>query len=150
MSTTKKVFLVIGSAFGICVLSWVLVVGAVYAWGGVMTVTIDNPDGPNLWIPVPLAVVDAALATGEFALDEVHVDIGEYGPMLRAMMEVIEDCPDMTFVEVEVEDGGNYVRVAKEGGYLLVEVKERGRHGVNIRVSFPTRFASRTISRLVG
>lgn len=148
MSTTKKVFLVIGSAFGICVLCWVLLVGAVYALGGVMTVRVDNPNGPDLAIPVPMAVVDAALATGEFAFENVHLDIGEYGPMLRAMMEVIEDCPDVTFVEVE--DHGDYVRVAKEGGYLKVEVKERGSHGVNVRVSLPTRFASRTVARLVS
>ncbi|MFQ5525689.1 MAG: hypothetical protein ACE5GX_05450 [Thermoanaerobaculia bacterium] len=148
MSTTKKVLLVVGSAFGICVLCWVLVVGAVYAWGGVMTVKVDNPNGPNLNIPVPMAVVDAALATSEIALEEVRIEIGEYGPMLAAMMEVIEDCPDVTFVEVE--DRGDHVRVFKEDGYIKVEVNERGHHGVNVRVSIPARFASRTVARLVG
>lgn len=148
MSTSKKVFAVVGAAFGICVLGWVLLVGAVYAWGGVMTVRVDNPGGPDLAIPVPMAVVDAALTTGEFALEDIAFDIGEYGPMLRAVLEVIEDCPDVTFVEVE--DHGDHVRVAKEGRYLRVEVREHGRHGVNISVSLPTRFASRTISRLVS
>lgn len=148
MTTTKKVFLVIGCAFGLCVLGWVVLVGAVYAWGGVMTVRVDNPNGPDLAIPVPMAVVDAALTTGELALENVHLDIGEYGPMLAAMMEVIDDCPDVTFVEVE--DRGDYVRVAKEGRYLKVEVREHGSHGVNVKVSLPTRFASRTVSRLVS
>ncbi len=148
MSTAKKALLAVGAAFGLCVLGWVLLVGAVYAWGGVLTVRVDNPRGPDIAIPVPMAVVDAALTTGEFAFDDIELDIGEYGPALRAIMEVIEDCPDVTFVEVE--DHGDYVRVAKEGRYLKVEVRERGSHGVNVSVSLPTRFASRTVSRLVG
>jgi len=148
MSTTKKVLLVVGSAFGICVLCWVLLVGAVYAWGGVMTVRVDSRGGPNLSIPVPMALVDAALSTGDLALDGLRDGIGDFGPALSAMMEVIEDCPDVTFVEVE--DGGDYVRVAKEGAYLRVEVRESGRDGVDVRISLPTRFASRTIARLVS
>ncbi len=144
MTTTKKVLLILGSAFGLCVLGWVVLVGAVYAYGGVMTVRVDNPNGPDLAIPVPMAVVDAALATGEMALDDIHVELGEYGPMLREILAVIDDCPDVTFVEVE--DGFDHVRVAKEGGYLLVEVNEHRGHGMNIKVSLPTR----SIARLVG
>ncbi len=144
MTTTKKVLLVLGSAFGLCVLGWVLLVGAVYAWGGVMMVRIDNPSGPDLSIPVPMAVVDVALATGELVFEDIHLNLGEYGPMLREILEVIDDCPDVTFVEVE--DGGDYVRVVKEGGTLRVEVEEHGRDGVSVTVSLPMR----SIGRLLG
>jgi hypothetical protein len=144
MTTTKKVFLILGSAFGLCLLGWVVLVGAVYAWGGVMTVRVDNPQGPDLSIPVPMAVVDAALATGELALEDIHLELGEYGPMLREILEVIDDCPDVTFVEVE--DRGDHVRVSKEGGTLRVEVSEHGRHGVSVEVSLPTRSIARLVS----
>lgn len=143
MSRTKKVFLVLGSAFGICVLAWVALIGAVYAWGGVMTVRVDNPGGPRLSIPVPVAVVDAALATGELAFDEFREEFGDLGPMLGEIFEVIEDCPDMTFVEVE--DRGDHVRVWKEGDRLRIEVRESGRNGANVEISLPTR----SIARLV-
>lgn len=144
MTTTKKVLLVLGSALGLCILGWVVLVGSVYAWGGVMTVRIDNPSGPDLSIPVPMAVVDAALATGEMVFEDIHLNLGAYGPMLREILEVIDDCPDVTFVEVE--DGGDHVRVFKEGGTLRVEVKERGRHGINVTVSLPTRSIARLVS----
>lgn len=144
MTTTKKILLILGSAFCLCVLGWVVLVGAVYAYGGVMTVRVDNPNGPDLSIPVPMAVVDAALATGELVLDDIHMEFGEWGPMLREILEVIDDCPDVTFVEVE--DHGDHVRVAKEGGYLRVEVTEHGRHGVNVQVSLPTRSIARLVS----
>lgn len=144
MTATKKVLLVLGSALGLCILGWVVLVGAVYAWGGVMTVRIDNPSGPDLSIPVPMAVVDAALATGGLVFENVHLNLGEYGPMLREILEVIDDCPDMTFVEVQ--DGGDHVRVVKEGGTLRIEVEEHGRDGVNVTVSLSTR----SIARLLG
>ena len=141
MSTPKKVFLVLGSAFGLCVLGWVVLVGAVYAWGGVMTVRVDNPRGPNLSIPVPMAVIDAALATGELALDDAHLDFGEFGPMIREILAVIDDCPDVTFVDVQ--DGRDSVRVFKEDGKLRVEVEERGSDGVSVSISLPTRSIAR-------
>lgn len=144
MTPTKKVLLVLGSAFGLCILGWVLLVGAVYAWGGVMMVRIDNPSGPDLSIPVPMAVVDVALATGELVFEDIHLNLGEYGPMLREILEVIDDCPDVTFVEVE--DGGDHVRVAKEGGTLRIVVEEHGRDGVSVTVSLPMR----SIGRLLG
>ena len=141
MTTTKKVFLVLGSAFGLCVLGWVVLVGAVYAWGGVLTVRVDNPRGPDLSIPVPMAVVDAALATGELAFENVNLDLGEYREVLREILEVIDECPDATFVEIE--DRGDYVRVSKQGGTLRVEVDEHGRNGVNVTVTLPTRSIAR-------
>jgi len=144
MSTPKKVLLIIGAAFGICVLAWVALIGAVYAWGGVMTVRIDNPDGPDFSIPVPMAVVNAALASGESTVLEFRRELGDYEPMLREILEVIEDCPDMTFVEVE--DHGDHVRVSKDGGTLRVEVQERGHDGVSVVVSLPTRSIVRLVS----
>lgn len=144
MTTPKKVLLIFGSAVGLCILSWVLLIGAVYAWGGVMTVRVDNPSGPDLSIPVPLAVVEAALATGEVAFEDLRFEFGAYGPILLEILEVIEDCPDMTFVEVE--DRGDHVRVAKEDGRLRVLVRERGSQGVNVEVTVSAKSIARLVS----
>jgi hypothetical protein len=144
MSTSKKVLLVLGAAGAICVLAWVALIGAVYALGGVMTVRIDQPGGPDLAIPIPMAIVDAALASGEAVFLDLRSELDEYEPLMREILEVIEDCPDMTFVEVE--DGGDHVRVSKSGGTLRVEVRERGRDGVNVQVSLPTRSIARLVS----
>lgn len=144
MTTTKKVFIVLGSAFGLCVLGWIALVGAVYALGGVMTVRVDNPTGPDLSIPVPVAVVGAALATGESAFRDIELHFGDLTPMLREMLEVIDECPDVTFVDVQ--DRGESVRIYKEDGYLRVEVHESGRDGVNVEVSMPTRSIARLVS----
>lgn len=152
MGAFKKVLLVVGACIVVCVVGWTLLIGAVFAWGGVMTVQWDNPHGPNVSIPVPMAVVDAAVTTAvttsDLVLEDLHVDLGEWGPMVSEMLDVIEDCPDAVFVEVQ--DRGDHVRVAKEGGYLKVEVRESGRDGIGFKISLPTRVATRTISRLVG
>lgn len=148
MSRTRKTLLVVGAAFGLCLLGWVALVGAVYAWGGVLSVRVDNPAGPDLSLPVPLAVVDVAMAAGGVTLEhvpaEIALEIREYAPMLRELVEVIEDCPDVVFVEVE--DRGDEVRISKRKGRLFVEVRERGPGGVDVEVSMPVR----SVARLVG
>ena len=148
MTAVKKTLLVFLSCIGLCVAGWALLIGAVFAWGGVMTVHLDNPDGPNFAVPLPMAVVDAAVSTGELVFDDLRLDLGEWEPMVAEVMAVIEDCPDVTFIEVE--DHGDYVRVAKEDGYLKVEVSEDGAEGAKFRVSLPARVATRTISRLIS
>lgn len=145
MTTVKKVFAVIGAAFALSVLGWGLLIGAVYAYGGVMTVRVENAHGPNFAIPIPMAVVEAAAATGDVALDELEAELGAWGPALVELLGVLSDCPDATFVEVE--DGDDYVRVAKEGRYLRIEVSDPG---VDVEVSIPMRAASRTIARIVS
>ncbi len=143
MTTFKKVLIVLAVAFGLSVLGWGLLIGTVYAYGGIMTVSVDAAHGPSFAVPVPMAVVDAALATTDLALDEVHLKLDEWGPALVGMLAALEDCPDATLIEVE--DRGDFVRISKEGGQLRVEVREPD---VNVEVSIPARSARRLIARL--
>ncbi|MEE9562665.1 MAG: hypothetical protein V3W50_06320 [Thermoanaerobaculia bacterium] len=153
MAGARKVLTYIAAFFGVVILSWVLLIGAVYAWGGVMTVSIEDRDeGFRLYLPMPVAVVDAAVATADWVLDEeellelqADLDLGEWTPMIRGLLEALDDCPDFTLVEVE--DGDVWVRVRKKRGKLVVEVEEPS---VSVKVSVPTRTIRRTVSRLTS
>ena len=114
-----------------------------------MTVQVqDRNEGIHLYLPLPVAAVDAAVATSGFVLDredivELQMDLGEWQPMLEAVVEALDDCPDVTFVEVE--DDMTHVRVYKERGVLKVEVDDED---VRVRVAIPTRAVERNAKRL--
>ena len=153
MASVRKVLTYTAAFFGVLILSWVVLIGAVYAWGGVMTVSVeDRNENFSLYIPMPVAVVDAAVVTTDWVIDEeemleIHadLDLGEWGPMVRELMEVLDDCPDVTLVEVEDDDV--WVRVRKKRGNLVVEVEEPS---TSVKVSVPTRTIRRTVSRLTS
>jgi hypothetical protein len=145
----KKTLTFVAAGFAVLILSWVVLIGAVYAWGGVMTVQVqDRNEGVNLYLPLPIAMVDAALVTGGLMLPderllELDVDLGQWEPMLRSVIEALDDCPDFTLVEVQ--DGSEHVKVYKEHGVLKVEVDQ---DDVRIRVAVPTRAVERNAKRL--
>jgi hypothetical protein len=153
MAGTRRVLTYIAAFFGVAILSWVVLIGAVYAWGGVMTVSIeDRNENFSLYLPMPVAVVDAAVATTDWVLDEeellqlhAELDIGEWAPMVHGLLEALDDCPDVTLVEVEDDDV--WVRVRKKSGKLVVEVEEPS---TSVKVSIPTRSIHRTVSRLMS
>ena len=145
----KKFLTFFAAGFAVLILSWVVLIGAVYAWGGVMTVHVqDRSEGFNLYLPVPVAMVDAAVATSGFVLPseeffDIDVELGEWEPMVRGIVEALDDCPDVTLVEVE--DGSEHVRVYKEHGVLKIDVDE---DDVRVRVAIPTRAVERNAKRL--
>jgi hypothetical protein len=127
-----------------------MLVGAVLAWGGVATVQVLENGKSEMTVPIPMAVVEAAVASGDLFFDveehlQAEADLGEWGPLVREILAALDECPDV--VLVEVVDGSDHVRVAKEGGSLLVEVNDSK---VHLRVSVPTRSVRRTVARLVS
>ena len=124
----RRFLIVVSAIFAVVVLGWVALIGAVYAWGGVATVRVqDKAEGVNLFIPVPMALVDAAVTTSTWVIPEeewldMHVELGSWGPMVQAMLAELDDLPDVTLVEVE--DGSTHVRVYKENGALKVSVDD--------------------------
>lgn len=147
----RRLFIVVSAAFGVVVLSWVALIGAVYAWGGVATVRVqDHNEGVNLYVPVPMALVDAAVTTSSFVVPDeewldMHVELGEWGPMFEAMLEELDELPDCTLVEVE--DGETHVRITKQGGSLRVLVDDED---VHVKVSVPMRSARRTLGKFAS
>jgi len=100
-------------------------------------VSVDEENGAQVSVNLPLALVDKALAMvpdehlrdGRILIDDVEWSVAE----LRELWRQVMDGPDMTFVTVEDRDEN--VRVWKQGGYLMVEVREHGdRSTVDVRI----------------
>ena len=72
------------------------------------------------------------------------LDLAEWEPFVDAIFEGLEECPDVTFVEVV--DRGDHVRVAKKGGKIRVDVRDPD---VNLSISVPIRPVRRTVTALL-
>lgn len=108
-------------------------------------VTVDErgEDAETVRINLPLNVVEAILPTiyvdpvrgGKLKLSQLRIQQVD----IRALLEAIRNAPDNEFVTVE--SARETVRIAKEGGYLLVNVDKRNDEGeleeeVDIRIPF--------------
>ncbi len=153
-SRSRKILIVGAAAIVFLVLGWATIIGIVLAVGGVATVNlVERTDGVRLFVPVPMAVVSATAATAGFLtplhgdeLVEIHgdLDLAEWEPFVDALFEGLEECPDVTFVEVV--DGGDQVRIAKRGRKLQVEVRDPE---ISLRVAVPIRPVRRTVTSLM-
>ncbi|MDH3253697.1 MAG: hypothetical protein OEM62_01800 [Acidobacteriota bacterium] len=149
-SQTRKTLIVIGAVATTMVVGWVLLIGAVLAWGGLATVSIVDRHGADLTLPIPMAAVDIAVASGDLIFDvgahlNSELKLGEWEPLARQILMSLDECPDAVFVEVS--DGGDHVRVAKQGRSLLIEVSDTT---VDVRVSVPMRSVRRAVGRLLS
>ena len=149
----RRVAVVGFASLAVVILSWVVLIGAVYAWSGVATVRVqDASEGVNLFVPVPMALVEVAVVGASWSHSEhfqteieTHLeDLGDIAPMVRIILLELESCPDVTLVEVQ--DHGTYVKIMKRGGDLEIRVDD---DESNVRVSIPIRSVRRTIDRLL-
>ncbi len=152
MTRGRRIAVVIFAVAAVTVLGWMLLIGTVYALGGVATVRIeDRRDDLDLTLPVPMALVDLALAIAEGGLRSEAAHHGfdarwaMLAPEITELLRELEASPDATFVEIV--DGRDTVRVAKRAGKFHVEISEPG---CDIRVSVPARGLRRAASRLLG
>ena len=153
-SRTRRVLTVVAAAVVFLVLGWATIIGLVLAVGGVATVQLyERSEGVRLFLPVPMALVSAAAATAGYLapmhsddLVEIHgdLDLEEWEPFVDALFEGLEECPDVTFVEVI--DHGDHVRIAKDGGKIRVSVRDPD---VSLNVSVPIRPVRRTVTALM-
>ena len=151
---TRRILLVSAAAVTFLVLGWATIIGLLLTVGGVATVSLhERSEGIRFYLPVPMAVVSATAATAGF-LSPVHaddlieidgdLDLGEWEPFVDALFEGLEECPDVTFVEVV--DHRDHVRVAKEGGKIRVDVRDPD---VSLSIAVPIRPIRRTVSSLL-
>jgi hypothetical protein len=156
MSARQKFAVIAITLVAILFLGWGAVLASIQSAGGMAYVSIDpGADGPRLHFAVPMAAIEGAVTAGRAAAAHVQVDgrdlhrlqdrLGEWGPLVVAVMDVLADSPDATFVEVV--DHGTHVSVVKRNGQLVVDVQD-GREAY--QVSLPARSAARTVRWLVG
>ena len=153
-SRTRRVLIVSAAAVAFLILGWATIIGLLLTVGGVATVSLhEKSEGIRFYLPVPMALVSATAATAGF-ISPVHaedlveidgdLDLAEWEPFVDALFEGLEECPDVTFVEVV--DRGDHVRVAKKGGKIKVDVRDPD---VNLSISVPIRPVRRTVTALL-
>jgi hypothetical protein len=127
----------------IVVLSLVFLVGATYRTAFI-DVTVRERDGLDLSLKIPALMVHSAiyLAPSE-VLAEIPEEADEWLPLAVAAQKELAKLPDCTLVEVS--DRHDRVRIAKEKGRIIVEVRSRDEE---VRVAVPLRTLSVALSRI--
>lgn len=150
MSRWQKGLTIGAAALTVLALGCVILVGAVYAASGVLSIRILERDGGlDLYIPLPATVVEGVVAGAAHAasgeLDELRSTAAEWAPMAREIIDVLAETPDGTLVEVR--DGRQRVLVTKRGGSIRVEVDA---DDVLVEVSAPIQMLRRTLGLLLA
>jgi len=97
----------------------------------------QDADGQRVSVNIPMQMIEALVPTietrelhnGRLSLDTDFA--GEFD--LRELILALRDAPDADFIRIQGEDES--ARVAKEDGFLIVNVDER--HGDHVRVRLP-------------
>ncbi len=157
MTRARKIWIVVAALLLVTVSGWLLVVGAAYAMGGVMSVhLLDRESGREVFLPVPMALLELVVGSatspavyaaglGEVQVDGLNLDLGAAGSVLLGILEELDDLPDATLVEVV--DRRSSVRIAKSGDRLVVEIDDPG---TSLSFSVPTRGVARLADRLLN
>jgi len=96
---------------------------------------VESGDGESVRVNVPLALAEAILPSlkikhlqnGKVKIED-HVRVHMEDVDLRAILDAVKTAEDGEYVTVESKNKDN-VRVAKRGGYLLVEVRDHDKDG---------------------
>ena len=125
MSKGLKILLAVVTACAILMIGSGVLLATTVVRAGTMRVKIHEPGGTHLDLTIPAAAVHLGLNVLPWVLDddlgaEIRTDLGEYGPALAAALVALEDAPDA--VLVDVQDGAESVRIAKEGRSLEISV----------------------------
>ncbi|MBV8201706.1 MAG: hypothetical protein JOZ15_13880 [Acidobacteria bacterium] len=107
----------------------------------------DGNDDSRVSVNLPLSVVEAATplipeearTAGSLRVDDRDLSVQD----LRRIWREVQRLPDATFVTVDEPDGK--VRVARSGGYLLIEAADHAtaersgrRHGEHVEARIPS------------
>jgi len=108
----------------------------------------ESGAGENLRLDVPLRFAEGLLASmGTSEWTDEGLDLGGHGDVdgaqLREILAALDDAPDSEFVTLR--DGDGSLRVAKERGFLIVHIEERG-DGESVRVRVPLAVVSAALS----
>jgi hypothetical protein len=129
-----------------------LLVAATLVHAGVAMVDVHDKgaDDVHVIVPVPAALLDLGAESLPLWLPEaerarLHTRLAPWAPALRAVARELEECPDVTFVEVSSPDG--HVRVAKRGRRLTVRVEAPD---ADVNVSLPAATLSRLLGAIAG
>jgi hypothetical protein len=115
--------------------------GATVAATGTISVSVrqNDPDGTNLWIPLPAFLVDLGLMVAPAllppeALEQARAQVKPVLPALLTIADELEEMP--SGVVIEVWDHGEHMLVTKTWRSFEIEVINADE---NVRISVPAR-----------
>jgi hypothetical protein len=119
------------------------------AQGHWLHVLVDETGGKGerMRVNVPLSMAEKvipAIETRELHDGCVRLHGKFNGVDLPALMEAVQSAQDGEFVSVR--QPGSDVRVAKQNGFLLIKVRDKGRQGEQVDVKIPLAVASALVS----
>jgi hypothetical protein len=148
MTRSQKIALTAGVTLSLLVVGAVVALAAAVYGAGMVEIEVQERDGTLVGIRLPGALVECASGLAfHFAPEEAFADCGdemsEVMPLVRGLCGALARCPDTEFVEVE--GAHEHVRVAKEGGKLVVRVED---HGDHVFVSIPIAVVDTVLGHL--
>jgi hypothetical protein len=101
-------------------------------------------NGTNVFLIVPAALVPMALRfVPSDNFGQVSAKLRPYLPIVDSAMPALEQCPDG--ILVEVIDPREHVMIAKQGGSIVVDVRDREE---TVHVAVPLRAARSAIHEI--
>jgi hypothetical protein len=138
MTRTHKILVAVGVAFCLMFGGVAFALHHVVTSQGIVSIDVveKTPGGARVKIVVPGVLVNFCLSFLPVAMPEhermkLQNELSRYEPLLAAVVDELEQAPDMVFVEVE--DGDEHVTIAKRDGHLVIDV-ETGQEDVRVEV----------------
>ncbi|HXO00015.1 MAG TPA: hypothetical protein VN881_13145 [Candidatus Acidoferrales bacterium] len=105
-----------------------------------------QPEVHHVYVIAPAMLVPIGMHFApQRKLSHAAAQIRPWLPTIRAALEQLRESDDLTLVEVK--EPGEHVRVAKQGGSIVVDVEDRDD---TVHVSTPIRVISSTIEQLAA
>jgi hypothetical protein len=113
---------------------------------GAVRVSVDEKKakGEHVHLFVPAIVIPVAM--GFIPAKHFHVhdkDVHQWLPLLKAVSEELDRCPDATLVEVSSPD--EHVKISKLGNSMFIDVDDAGE---TVHVSFPVGVVQTVVNKL--
>ncbi len=126
----------------------VALAATVAATGFVVVQVQEKGDGGvSFTAPVPAALIDAGLGIARLTvadeLDEASQQLEPYEPMIRELLDELDQAGTFTLVSVKTDD--ETVRVRKDKRHLIVDVDAED---AKVHVSLPLSLAERALNAL--
>jgi hypothetical protein len=105
-----------------------------------------QPEVHHVYVIAPAMLVPIGMRFApQRDLSRAAVQIRPWMPTIHAALDQLRESDDVTLVEVK--EPGEHVRVAKEGGSIVVDVQDENE---TVHVSTPIRAISSTIEQLAA
>lgn len=139
MNAVARTFIALFVAVAVIFTSTGVAAAVIVAATGIVTIEVDgHGDDPDIYLPVPAALVGAGLAIADLAMPpeakaRMRRQTAEARPVFQAISQGLTEMPDSTLVQVDSDR--QHVSIQKRGGNFLIEVDDES--GEHVRISVP-------------